>query len=91
MMQILGTGSFGRVTLAKHRQSDTICAVKALAKAHMLKNQQVSSQKGDRCNHSTVLQLWSAFHAWRGGGLLQTHLLKNLQMDGGVCGQPQPL
>lgn len=47
MMQVLGTGSFGRVTLAKHRESETVCAVKALSKAHMLKNQQVSSRKAN--------------------------------------------
>ena len=80
MMQILGTGSFGRVTLAKHRESETICAVKALSKAHMLKNQQVSNQGSNWRKRSIALQSWSAFRA--GGGLSQAHLLKNLQMDG---------
>eukprot|EP00891_Asterochloris_glomerata_P004137 jgi/Astpho2/4137/fgenesh1_pm.00063_%23_46_t len=47
-MQVLGTGSFGRVTLAKHRESETVCAVKALSKAHMLKNQQIAHLRAER-------------------------------------------
>jgi len=38
---ILGTGSFGRVSLAKHNITGVMCAVKALSKAHVVKNQQV--------------------------------------------------
>ena len=37
---ILGTGSFGRVSLAHHRVTGDICAIKALSKAHLVKNQQ---------------------------------------------------
>ena len=40
---VLGTGSFGRVSLAKHNITGVMCAVKALSKAHVVKNQQVSS------------------------------------------------
>ena len=38
---ILGTGSFGRVSLAKHKVTSAVCAIKALSKAHVVKNQQV--------------------------------------------------
>ena len=37
---ILGTGSFGRVSLAHHRVTGDVCAIKALSKAHLVKNQQ---------------------------------------------------
>ncbi len=42
---ILGTGSFGRVFLAHHRQTGSICAIKALSKAHLVKNQQASVER----------------------------------------------
>ena len=38
---MLGTGSFGRVSLARHVASGRVCAIKALSKANVLKNQQV--------------------------------------------------
>ncbi len=38
---VLGTGSFGRVSLARHKGTRVVCAVKALSKAHIVKNQQV--------------------------------------------------
>lgn len=37
---VLGTGSFGRVLLAHHKQTGKTCAIKALSKAHLVKNQQ---------------------------------------------------
>lgn len=40
---ILGTGSFGRVSLAKCLPNGMTCAIKALSKAHVVKNQQVIS------------------------------------------------
>ena len=38
---ILGTGSFGRVSLGKLEATGVMCAIKALSKAHVVKNQQV--------------------------------------------------
>ena len=38
---VIGTGSFGRVSLGRHRASGTVCAIKALSKAHLLKQGQV--------------------------------------------------
>lgn len=38
--RVLGTGSFGRVSLARHRGTGMVCAIKALSKAHIVKNQQ---------------------------------------------------
>ena len=39
--RVLGTGSFGRVSLARHVATGRVCAIKALSKATVLKNQQV--------------------------------------------------
>lgn len=39
--RVLGTGSFGRVSLARHKASGLVCAIKALSKAHIVKSQQV--------------------------------------------------
>lgn len=43
--RVLGTGSFGRVSLARHRASGRVCAIKALSKAHIVKSQQVAVHK----------------------------------------------
>jgi protein kinase A len=40
-MQTLGTGSFGRVRLAKHKQSAEFVALKMLKKAEILRLKQV--------------------------------------------------
>ena len=40
--RVLGTGSFGRVSVARHKATGAICAIKALSKAHVVKNQQAS-------------------------------------------------
>lgn len=40
MGRVLGTGSFGRVSLATHKEKGFVCAIKALSKAHIVKNQQ---------------------------------------------------
>lgn len=37
---ILGTGSFGRVLLVHTKAGREVCAIKALSKAHLVKNQQ---------------------------------------------------
>lgn len=41
--RVLGTGSFGRVSLARHKASGAVCAIKALSKAHVVKNQQAGT------------------------------------------------
>ena len=43
MGRVLGTGSFGRVSLATHKEKGFVCAIKALSKAHIIKNQQAST------------------------------------------------
>ena len=50
---VIGTGSFGRVTLACHRSTRTVCAIKALSKAHLLKHQQVCPY-AYRCLHHAL-------------------------------------
>lgn len=37
-----GTGSFGKVQLARHRASGQVCAIKSLSKAHLLRSGQVA-------------------------------------------------
>ena len=39
---VLGTGSFGRVSLASYSKTGVMCAIKALSKSHVVKNQQAS-------------------------------------------------
>lgn len=41
MERTLGTGSFGRVKLAKHKGSGKYCAIKILKKAEIIKLKQV--------------------------------------------------
>lgn len=50
---VIGTGSFGRVTLASHRSTRTVCAIKALSKAHLLKHQQACPY-AYRCLHHAL-------------------------------------
>ncbi|KAK9862106.1 hypothetical protein WJX84_003475 [Apatococcus fuscideae] len=45
---VLGHGSFGRVTLGKHKATKTVCAIKALSKAQIIKNQQVAHLRAER-------------------------------------------
>lgn len=40
--KITGTGSFGKVQLARHRASGRVCALKALSKANLLRSGQVA-------------------------------------------------
>ncbi len=46
--RVLGTGSFGRVSLARHKGSGAVCAIKALSKAHIVKNQQARENGATR-------------------------------------------
>ncbi|KAL4424995.1 hypothetical protein ABPG77_002880 [Micractinium sp. CCAP 211/92] len=46
--RVLGTGSFGRVSLARHHGTGMVCAIKALSKAHIVKNQQISHLRSER-------------------------------------------
>lgn len=41
MGRVIGAGSFGRVFIATYKPSGRVYAVKALSKAHLVKNQQV--------------------------------------------------
>ena len=71
--QVLGTGSFGRVSLARHRATGHVCAIKALSKAHIVKNQQV------RCVYSCWRADWLAgwplllagWHWWAGSSAVR--------------------
>jgi serine/threonine protein kinase len=39
--RVIGTGSFGRVSVGKHKKTGVTVAIKALSKAAMIKNGQV--------------------------------------------------
>lgn len=41
MKQVLGSGSFGRVVLAKHKASNRVYAIKLLIKKHVVKSKQI--------------------------------------------------
>mmetsp|Transcript_38659 Transcript_38659/g.46807 ORF Transcript_38659/g.46807 Transcript_38659/m.46807 type:complete len:360 (+) Transcript_38659:276-1355(+) len=45
---ILGTGSFGRVHIAEHKSTGTICAIKMLSKSQILRTKQVMHIKAER-------------------------------------------
>lgn len=45
---MLGTGSFGRVYLAHHTATGTVCAIKSLLKAQIIKNGQVAHVRSER-------------------------------------------
>ena len=76
--RVLGTGSFGRVSLAQHIATGRICAIKALSKANIVRNQQVclgphSAACGPLHDHTTVtcpvLQ-----HGQRQSSLTENHI-----------------
>ncbi|GMH37500.1 hypothetical protein BSKO_05373 [Bryopsis sp. KO-2023] len=52
--KVLGTGSFGRVFIAKHKPSGLTCAVKALSKAQIFKNGQLQHLKEERNISATL-------------------------------------
>jgi serine/threonine protein kinase len=51
---ILGTGSFGRVHLAKHKKTGAVTAIKMLSKSQILKTKQVSHIKAEKDILDTV-------------------------------------
>lgn len=66
MGRILGTGSFGRVALAKHKPTNTVVAIKSLLKSHIIKNQQVSHVQSERevlaaIDHPFVVRMHANF------------------------------
>ena len=69
--RLLGTGSFGRVSLARHRQTGAVCAIKALSKAHIVKNQQISHLRSERdilreVDHPLIVRMWGCCQVGRG-------------------------
>ncbi len=85
LRQVLGTGSFGRVSLAAHKKTGHLCAIKCLSKAHILKNQQQEHLRSERevlnmLEHPFIVRLLGSF---------QTEECIYLVMDyvaGGWCG-----
>ncbi|KAH7404503.1 hypothetical protein KP509_15G029300 [Ceratopteris richardii] len=48
--KILGAGSFGRVSVAKHKETNHVCAAKSLNKASILKSKQMEHVKAEKNN-----------------------------------------
>lgn len=48
MGPVLGTGSFGRVCLARHKSSGAIVAIKSLLKSQIIKNDQIEHVLSER-------------------------------------------
>ena len=66
MGRIVGTGSFGRVCLARHKATDTAVAIKSLLKSRIVKNQQVSHVRSERdvldsLDHPFIVKMHSTF------------------------------
>lgn len=64
--KVLGTGSFGRVCLARHHATGSWCAIKTLLKAHIIKNQQVPHLRSERdvlrrLDHPFVVRMRGCF------------------------------
>lgn len=68
-----GTGSFGRVQLARHLASGQVCAIKSLSKAHLLRSGQVAhliSEKdvlGSLSGEPAFVRLLATFQVSLGG------------------------
>ena len=48
MLKLIGTGSYGRVILACHKQSEEVYAIKMLKKKHLIKKNQVEHTLTER-------------------------------------------
>ena len=64
--RVLGTGSFGRVCLARHKATNTVIAIKSLLKARIIKNQQVAHVRSERdvlilLDHPFIVKMHSTF------------------------------
>lgn len=64
--KVLGTGSFGRVSLAFHRATGVWCALKTLVKAHVVRNQQLPHLLSERdvlrsVDHPFVVRMLGCF------------------------------
>jgi protein kinase A len=66
MGRIVGTGSFGRVCLARHKTTDTVVAIKSFLKANIVKNQQTDhliSEKNvlEILDHPFIVKMHTTF------------------------------
>ena len=60
--KVLGTGSFGRVCLAVHKEKGLVCAVKALSKSHIIKNQQARAASRPYLHPIITMTLTQTLH-----------------------------
>jgi serine/threonine protein kinase len=64
--RIVGTGSFGRVCLARHKSTGTVVAIKSFLKATIVKNQQTDHLISERSvlevlNHPFIVKMHTTF------------------------------
>lgn len=97
--KVIGTGSFGRVFIARHKDTEAVCAVKSLSKAQIIKNGQVSHVHSERdvlskIDHPFVVRMLSHFHdthavhfvmEYVAGGEFFTHLRSRGQLTEDVA------
>lgn len=95
----LGTGSFGRVKIAVHKQSNSVCAIKMLKKTEVIKLQQVEHMLSERrilstLDHPFIVKLSGTFQDEKHlymvleyvvGGEFFTHLRKAGRFDATTC------
>lgn len=48
MLKLIGTGSYGKVTLSKKKDDGTVYAIKTLKKKHLIKKNQVEHTIAER-------------------------------------------
>ncbi|KAH8065073.1 cAMP-dependent protein kinase [Aureococcus anophagefferens] len=67
VFKTLGVGSFGRVSLARHEASHTVCALKVLSKSLVVLTRQARNVKSERdlllsLRHPLILRCYGTFH-----------------------------
>lgn len=100
-IRTIGTGTFGRVILVRHRPTNQAFALKCMQKANIVETQQqknVLYEKGiiSECDHPFVLklfetfsdanQLYMLFELVQGGELWSLLYEKSFKVAKGVCG-----
>lgn len=66
VVRVIGTGTFGKVTVTRHRDSRTVVALKSMKKEDLVRLNQVEHVFNERsvlqnCNHPFIIKLYTAF------------------------------
>lgn len=82
-MKSIGEGAFGTVYLAKDKAKQTLCAIKALDKTHIVKNNKTKSVYREKdilnsfSNHPHIIKLETTFQVYHFYSLLIQFLGQN--------------